>query len=335
MLEQYIAGPFRPDDLVIDVEVAAVCRLDTEVFEGRQTRLLLDKPAVLGHEYCGVVVHPGKSDLELGSRVSVVGTEYCGTCRYCRKNQSLLCTDLKIRAGGYAQRVAIPNKWIKSRVILVPRDSDPVAAAYIDSIACVARALRVSRLQAGEKVYILGGGFLSALTALALQVNGFSVIVFSASGASHKYFNLLNIPVNGLEGGTMEDHPGGADVVIDWGGTSIPGLSIDRMLDWGGRYVCMSATSTIRLPSAGDVYKYRWTFLHSFHNDSTDRKKAVSLLPVISDYIRILSRAFPLESTEQALRLMVAREQMRCHILVNSDVAADGPSKLNETLGKS
>lgn len=66
----------------------------------------------------------------------------CGHCYYCRKNESLNCSEMKQvgihRDGAFAEYVALPAR----QVIPAPEDALLEVLALTESVACVVRAAR-------------------------------------------------------------------------------------------------------------------------------------------------------------------------------------------------
>jgi len=151
-LEEFDDRRAGPEDCVIRVQTAAVCSLDARSFEGRATRLALGVPPVLGHEVFGHVVEPGAAAFGRGTPVAVINSSFCGACKDCARGQVLRCTAFAIAAGGYADELVVPAAWCKWRLVPVEPASDPVAACYLDSIACAVRALKIGVLAPGDRL---------------------------------------------------------------------------------------------------------------------------------------------------------------------------------------
>ncbi len=150
-----------PDDVVVDVHAAGICRSDVHYRAGFPEVGPL--PLTLGHEVAGVVAAVGdaSSGLAKGDRVCVHYQVGCGSCHYCQKGFEQFCPAGKMigngRPGGYADQIMIPAR----NVIPVP-DEVPLdhAAVMMCSSATSLHALRKGRLGAGESVAVFGAGGL-------------------------------------------------------------------------------------------------------------------------------------------------------------------------------
>ena len=57
------------------------------------------------------------------------------------------------------------------RLVHLDRDADVVAAAYLDSISCMVRAMRIATIKKGQRILVLGDGFMSQVLAKIIHLN--------------------------------------------------------------------------------------------------------------------------------------------------------------------
>jgi len=78
-------------DVIVEVQVAAVCGSDLHVYRGLETGL--DAGTVMGHEFVGRIVDagPGVARFRAGDVVVSPFTTSCGACFYCRSGLSARC----------------------------------------------------------------------------------------------------------------------------------------------------------------------------------------------------------------------------------------------------
>ena len=78
------------DEVIIQVEIAGLCRTDVYVAEGR---IATAGPLILGHEFSGVISERGAQvkALKEGDRVTVNPQLACGQCPSCWAGESLSC----------------------------------------------------------------------------------------------------------------------------------------------------------------------------------------------------------------------------------------------------
>ena len=106
-----------PGDVIVRVELTAICGSDLHVWHGRETGL--DAGTVMGHEFLGEVVAAGKAVTRFrpGERVVSPFTTSCGTCFYCRSGLTARCERGQLFGwverglglhGGQAELVRVP-----------------------------------------------------------------------------------------------------------------------------------------------------------------------------------------------------------------------------------
>jgi len=142
----------RPDDVIVRVLVAGICRTDLQVADGR---LACADPITLGHELCGrVIAAGGAAGVPLGALVTVDPRidGFLGTTRH----------------GAFAEQLVVPA----ANVLVLP-ELDPRAGAYVEPIAA---ALAVPAVLApGARVGVAGDNRFAALVRRVLRAEGFAV----------------------------------------------------------------------------------------------------------------------------------------------------------------
>ncbi|WP_367161174.1 alcohol dehydrogenase catalytic domain-containing protein (plasmid) [Kozakia baliensis] len=87
----------------------------------------------------------------------------CGHCYYCRKNETLNCSEMKQvgihRDGVFAEYVALPAR----QVIPAPEGASREGLALTEPVACVLRAARKAGARFGQSVVVLGAGPIGSL----------------------------------------------------------------------------------------------------------------------------------------------------------------------------
>lgn len=147
-------------EIVVDIHRAGICHTDAHYRAGSGKTNL---PVTLGHEIAGVVsaIGDGVRDVRVGQRVALHYLVSCGTCERCRRYGEQFCPTGEMlgkeRDGGYAQRIVVPA----FNAIPIPDEvSSDVAAIMMCSTATAFHALRLSDLQPGQSVAVLGFGGL-------------------------------------------------------------------------------------------------------------------------------------------------------------------------------
>ncbi len=177
-----------PGEVLVEVEVCAVCRTDLHLAEGD---LAPRRPGTSpGHEAVGRVVahgpHPGGSAEAapaIGTRVGVAWLRStCGVCRYCRRGAENLCPASTYTGwdadGGYARYLVAPADYVYT----LPEDQEPERLAPLLCAGIIGyRALLRSRLPEGGRLGIYGFGASAHLTAQVAIAQGATVHVMTRS----------------------------------------------------------------------------------------------------------------------------------------------------------
>jgi L-iditol 2-dehydrogenase len=162
----------RPDDVVIRVVCAGLCRTDLYVAEGR---LPVQEPRVLGHEFSGVVetVGPEVRHVMAGDRVAVMPFVGCGDCRLCTTGESTRCPSATMlgidRDGAFAEAIVVPAR----AVYPMPDRLSYRRAAYAEPLAAALAVLRAGLLYPSRGL-ILGRNRIAQLTRRVLAADGFN-----------------------------------------------------------------------------------------------------------------------------------------------------------------
>jgi L-iditol 2-dehydrogenase len=164
-------GVVAPDDVVVEVRRAGICRTDLHVADGL---LACAPPRVLGHELAGVVraCGVGVRRVAPGDRVTAIPFAPCGACGPCAANapphRCLAPAMLGWhRDGAFAEAVRVPERC----VLPVPDGLDDARAAFVEPVAA-ALAVTRARLLPGQRGVVLGAGRILALCLRVLASEG-------------------------------------------------------------------------------------------------------------------------------------------------------------------
>jgi len=245
-----------PDDVILKVEASGICRSDHTLWNGGMEWLGLipQLPAVLGHEYCGVVEELGSqvAGFGKGDRVVAPFGHACGSCEQCAAGHGNVCAEIQIPSmhytGGYATHAKVANADV-DLVKLPDAVSFPVAAGmgcrFVTSYHGVVDQAVV---RAGEwvAVFACGGVGLAAVNiAAALGANVIAVSRNAEKLALAKQLGAVHTVTAGPDSADeiKELTGGGAHVSVDALGdaeTAIPGIMCLRTR---GRHLRLGASN--------------------------------------------------------------------------------------------
>jgi len=172
-----------PGEVIVKVAYCGVCGSDLHEYASQAPSMRaagVFQP-VMGHEFTGVVSAAGADvdSLAPGDPVVVHPGGPCGECYFCRAGTSNLCAEQAgtgyRRQGAYAERVAVRA----NQALILPGPSWLERAALTEPLGVALRALNRGGLQAGETVFIAGGGPIGLLSVLGARHKGAGKVIVS------------------------------------------------------------------------------------------------------------------------------------------------------------
>ncbi|SFS58015.1 2-desacetyl-2-hydroxyethyl bacteriochlorophyllide A dehydrogenase [Sulfitobacter marinus] len=223
------AGP-AAGEVSIRIAYCGICGTDMHVYHGNMdARVGFER--VIGHEMSGVVaaVGDGVTGFAEGQKVVVRPLDHCGDCPACNAGHQHICHNLKFL--GLDTNGAMQEIWtVPSHTVhLLPDDMRLDHAALIEPVAVACHDVRMSNLQAGEDVLVIGGGPIGMLCAMVARDAGGNVVVSEVNEArlaiAEKLgFDTVNPAKADLAAAIQERTGGkGADVVFEVSGSQ-PGV---------------------------------------------------------------------------------------------------------------
>ena len=166
-----------PGEVLVRVEACGICGSDVHGFDGSTGRRI--PPIVMGHEAAGTVeaIGGGVTKYKMGDRVTFDSTVYCGECKYCKNGQINLCDNRQVigvscgdyrRHGAFAEFVSVPER------IMYPLTDDISfnEAAMLEAVSVAIHGVKVSEVEGGETVLVIGAGMIGLLIAQAARAAG-------------------------------------------------------------------------------------------------------------------------------------------------------------------
>ena len=159
LFEKEIPEP-QKGEVLIQVEVCAICRTDLHIIEGDLPQHR--SPVVPGHQVVGHITQVGKGSslFRVGDRVGVAWLyASCGTCPYCQRGEENLCEKPVFTGydvdGGYAEYIVAPEAFIYP----IPKGLSSFQAAPLLCAGIIGyRALHRTCIRKGERLGLYGFG---------------------------------------------------------------------------------------------------------------------------------------------------------------------------------
>ena len=229
-VEQIQAATPAAGEVAIRIAYCGICGTDMHVYHGNMdARVGLNR--IVGHEMSGVVeaTGDGVTGFQAGQNAVVRPLDHCGDCPACTAGHPHICHKLKFL--GLDTDGAMQEVWCVPAHIVhaLPDDLRLDHAALIEPVAVACHDVRLSGLQAGEDVVVIGGGPIGILVAMVARDAGGNVVLSEVNPnrlaiAEKLGFETVNPRDTDLSALITERTGGkGADVVFEVSGTQ-PGV---------------------------------------------------------------------------------------------------------------
>ena len=296
-------------------------------------------PIVIGHEPVGEIVKLGEradSRFSVGDRVFIHHHAPCHECRHCRRGFYSMCKtwrESNLDPGGMAEYVRIAKVNLEHDTLILPSEMSYREGALIEPIACVVKAFKRGRFQKGDRVAIIGLGFIGQVMVRLAEHLGAEVVLASdfVPWRLERAMELgASAVLNPKEDGRsfpefVQSHTDGlgADFVLV--GPSAPkaiqeGISCAAP---GGRVLMFMAPQPgVKMEvEPNELFFKEIDLVSSYSCGPDDTRETLSLLRQgVFPVDKLISHEFPLEKALEACRLTAAAQES-LKVLVS--VAAD------------
>jgi L-iditol 2-dehydrogenase len=165
------------DEILVHMRSCGVCGTDIEKFHGDHIT-----PPILGHEVAGEIEATGSNvqTYKRGDRVIVHHHISCRSCFYCKNGLETLCEAYpksNLDPCGFAEYFRVPESLVKGETVYKLPDSITFEmGSMVEPTACCIRALRKSRIRAGNNVAVFGAGPVGLTHVQLLRLYGIAPI---------------------------------------------------------------------------------------------------------------------------------------------------------------
>jgi L-iditol 2-dehydrogenase len=311
-----------PGELLLRVRGCGLCGSDIVKIAAASAA-----PAVLGHEVVGEVtaVGPGLRRFAPGDRLVVAHHVPCFQCHYCRHGSPSMCREFKrinLDPGGFAELVRVPAALVEHAAFRLPAEMTDETASFTEPLACCLRAVKRSRLAAGDTALVVGLGSIGCLLAQLLALAGARVFATDVLADRRALGRRVGARVPdddaALDLALREATDGrGVDcVVITAGGTAVLAGSVARVRD-GGTLHYFAAGAGDGLPVAlGTLYHRELTITATYSSSPAELAEAFELLA--RGRVRVdglISHRLPLERLGEGVELMRRHEAVKVYVI--------------------
>lgn len=284
-------------------------------------------PLVVGAEASGTIdsVGAGVTGFKPGDKVAMFGAKTCGTCRFCRRSQDNLCTDVQGIMGFHIDGFACEAVTMEARHVVKVPDSVSLrdaATAPITYSTVEHMLFDNCRLEPGETVLVQAGG--SGIGTIAIKVAkalGCTVITTvgddekmakaKAIGADH----VINYRTDRFEGVVRKlTNKKGVDVVFEHTGADTWNGSL-LVLRRGGRLATCGATSGASVQmNLMQLFQQQYKIFGSF--GAPIRAISDGLKRIEAGVLPVIDTELPFDRFDEALDRLESRKVFG-KILVN------------------
>ncbi len=230
-------APLLAGHVRVRVRHVGLCGSDLNTFKGLNP--LVQLPRIPGHEIGGEILEAGEGVSGVyakGKRVIVLPYTNCGECSSCRKGRLNACRYNKTlgvqQNGGLADQIVLPAEKLILNDTLAPRH-----LALVEPLSVGFHAVERGRVQAGDKVAVLGCGMIGMGVLIGALARGAQVIAIDPSAEKREL---------ALQFGATHALPGGEDVVA-----KVQELTNDDGVDIAFEAVGLPITFTQAIDLAG------------------------------------------------------------------------------------
>jgi L-iditol 2-dehydrogenase len=178
-------------EVLVRVRAAGICHSDVAAYQGKHN--FRCPPVITGHELAGEVVQlgPGVRRVREGERVAIEPHVGCGQCVYCRRGAYHECPEKRfVGVGDWIGAFAEYTLATEAMCHVLPEAMSYEEGAALEPFCVGLHAVRLARLQLGERVAILGVGAIGMVTLLAARLAAPGQLIISDPSAAKRELAL-------------------------------------------------------------------------------------------------------------------------------------------------
>jgi threonine dehydrogenase-like Zn-dependent dehydrogenase len=302
------------DEVLIKVRYCGICGSDLDTYVGGVT-------ISHGHEFSGDIVRMGSKVIgwKLGDRVTAESVISCGDCYWCTRGDTRLCDNF---AKTWMQRAPAFATYTKARydqLHKIPSDLSYQEAALTEPTAVALHAFRLSGMQKGATVAVLGSGYIGQIVARLARISGAGAI-YATDGSKSRLELVRGIvdeamdmnAIDPLERIFQMTGGQGPDVVFECAGVVPTTQQSIILVRKGGTIVivglCFDPTEILASNVAMKEIKLQGAMCYHSHEYALSldlmRKKDIEVAPLID-------REMPLDAINEAFERALSREGVK------------------------
>jgi threonine dehydrogenase-like Zn-dependent dehydrogenase len=201
-----VAGPRKPDEVLIKIRKAGICSTDLELVKG-----YYPYTGILGHEFVGEVVEAEDASW-IGQRVVGEINAVCNHCEQCLNGRPTHCENRTVlgivnRDGTFAEFTQLPITNLHH----VPDSVPDEMAVFTEPLAAALEIQQQIQIKPTDRVLLVGAGRLGQLIAQTLALTGCDLRVVARHAHQQNLLNARGIRIIAEE----EIQPWQSDTVVE------------------------------------------------------------------------------------------------------------------------
>jgi 2-desacetyl-2-hydroxyethyl bacteriochlorophyllide A dehydrogenase len=308
----------KPDEVIVEVAYTGICGTDLHIYAGHMHERVAPG-TVLGHEMSGRVAAVGSAvtDWAPGDAATVMPLDWCGECAACLAGHWHICQRLSfigIDVSGSMRRwwAVAPRTLIRIPETIPLRD-----AALLEPTAVAVHDVHRARVQAGDRVLVVGCGPVGTLIAAVARQRGAEVVAIETDSfrrglVASLGFTVLDPALTDVVS-YMENwtNGAGADVAFEVSSSQAGLATAVKCLSVRGN-LCVVAIHN-ESPSV-DLHRVFWrelTMVGARLYNRRDFEEAVALMAagaIPTD--ALISKVFPISDAPSAFAALRAKESV-------------------------
>jgi L-gulonate 5-dehydrogenase len=320
-----------PGEVLVRPEAVGICGSDYHFFAGELSDAAGGSqfPRIQGHEVAGTITALGgdcRAELELGQRVALWPLRACGHCYPCSVGRGNTCDNFEligIHVDGGLQGLLCTGQ---DQVFPIEA-TDGAIAAMAEPVSIAVRAVHRARIEAGERVVVLGAGPIGQCVALVARERGAEVLVIDLQESRLELSRTIGAET--LVWTDAEDvvararewgGPGGPPVAVDATGVPAAVRAMVDMVASAGRAVQVGISTDEVSLRIGSLTEKELDLLGVSCCGAGDFAEAVGVVERNGDWIgRLISHQFSLTEAPDALRFAISNPTKVMKVVIRGE----------------
>lgn len=310
-----------PHDALVRVRACGICTGDVTPWYIKKKC-----PIVLGHEPAGEIVEVGAevTNFVPGDRVFIHHHAPCFECRACQRGFYSMCATWRasnLVPGGAAEFTLVPRVNLQGDTLKLPAEMTFEEGSLVEPVACVVKAFKRARVQPGDRVAIVGLGFIGQVMIRLAQHYGASCVM----GCDKVDFRLEHARKLGAEAVDIRSEDFAAALGADKADVVFVGPSSPAVMADSIRFAGQGSTVLLFMgPAPGEqlvldpnhLFFNEISLVSSYSCGPDDTRETLELIRQgVIRASELITHRFPLEETLAACRL-TARAQDSLKVLL-------------------